>query len=88
MNHILALFRANHESGIIRLNSDFYKDIDWFLKFLPKFNGITFFSKPEVDETQFLYLDACLTGMGAVWRDRVYATHVLSTPGAGFTKAP
>ena len=45
INHILALFRANHNSGIIRLNLDFHKDIDWFLKFSPNFNSITFVSK-------------------------------------------
>ena len=29
-----------------------------------------------MDSGQSLYLDACLTGMGAIWRDRVYATPI------------
>ena len=57
-----------------KLDNQFHKDIEWFLKFLPTFNGITFINKPQVDATQSLYLDACLTGLGAVWRNRFYAT--------------
>ena len=34
-----------------------------------------------VDDTQSLFLDASLTGLGAVWRDRVYATPVREIPG-------
>ena len=31
--------------------------------------------------SQELYLDACRTGMGAVWRNRVFATHIYEIPG-------
>ena len=46
------------------------------LDLLALFNGISFFKKDAVDPVQSLYLDACLMGMGGVWRDCVYATPV------------
>ena len=39
------------------------------------------YQKNAVDPVQSLYLDTCLTGMGAVWRDRVYATHIQNLGG-------
>ena len=81
VNRILALFRQSSHSNRIHLTSEFYKDIDWFLTFLPSFNGISFIKKNVVDPNQTLYLDACLTGMGAVWRDRVYATSIQNLGG-------
>ena len=58
----------------IPLTEDFHKDIQWFLKFLPSYNGISYIRKRKVDAEQSLYLDASLTGMGAIWSDRVYTT--------------
>ena len=81
VNRVLALFRQNSHSNRIHLTSDFYKDIDWFLTFLPSYNGISFIRKNAVDPNLALYLDACLTGMGAVWRDRVYATPIQNLGG-------
>ena len=60
----------------IHLTPEFQKDIAWFLTFLQSFNGISYLKKNAVDSVQSLYLDACLTGMGGVWRDRVYATPI------------
>ena len=76
LNRILALYRANSHLHKIYLSSDFHKDIAWFLTFLPSFNGTSYLKKNAVDSVQSLYLDACLTGMGGVWRDRVYATPI------------
>ena len=76
INRILDLFRTNAHLRKIHLTSDFYKDIQWFLKFLHSFNGISYISKPSIDDSQSLFLDACLKDMGAVWRDRVYATPI------------
>ena len=72
INRILDLFRSNAHLRKIHLTSDFHKDIQWVLAFLPSFNGISYISKPNVDDSQSLFLDACLTGKAAVWRDRVY----------------
>ena len=64
INRILALFRKNSGKKRIYLDHDFHKDIAWFLKFLPLFNGITYFKKLKVDKDQNLFLDASLTGLG------------------------
>ena len=73
MNSILALFRASPGQKI-HLTDEFYQDMDWFLKFLPLYNGFTCINKVPIEAQDTLYLDACLTGMGAVWHNRVYAT--------------
>ena len=62
INRILALFRKNSGKTRIYLDQEFHKDIAWFLEFLPTFNGITYFRKPEVDTNQTLFLDASLIG--------------------------
>ena len=80
INRVLALFRKNSGKKRIYLDHDFHKDIAWFLKFLPVFNGITYFKKVEVDKDQNLFLDASLTGLGGVWKNRVYATPVINIP--------
>ena len=76
VNRILAAFRANSSSRRIHLTEDFHKDIQWLLTFLPAYNGVSYIHKHLVDVHQSLHLDASLTGMGAVWRDRVYATPI------------
>ena len=76
INRILDLFRNNANNRKIYLTLEFHKDIQWFLAFLPSYNGISYITKTDVDPEQTLHLDACLTGMGAVWRDRVYATPI------------
>ena len=73
INRILALFRSSPGQRI-HLNREFYQDIDWFLRFLPIYNGISCINKVPIQEQETLYLDACLTGLGAVWQNRVYAT--------------
>ena len=77
INRILTLFRSHATDKIICLTCEFYQDLDWFVKFLPQFNGITYISRRLIDDSQSVFLDACLTGMGAVWKDRVYATPVV-----------
>ena len=76
VNRILALLRENFDKKQIKLTTSFYRDIDWFLAFLPKFNGVTYMSPLIGPEHDHLYLDACLTGLGGLWRDRVYASHL------------
>ena len=85
VNRILALFRACSGTRIA-LTHDFHQDLDWFIRFLPHFNGVTCLKKePIIDNSQELYLDACLTGMGAVWWNRVYATPIFEIPGFELT---
>ena len=66
INRILHLFRSNSHLRKTHLIPDFHKDIQWFLEFLPSFHGISYIHKPRVNDSQSLFLDACLTGMGAV----------------------
>ena len=46
------------------------------MTFLPGFNGVTYIEKHEIPNNRTLYIDACLTGLGGVWDQQVYATPV------------
>ena len=72
VNRILSIFRSHSTAKRIHLTGEFYQDLDWFITFLPYFNGVTYISKKPIDDAQSLHLDAGLTGMGAVWRDRMF----------------
>ena len=76
INRILDLFRKSSHLKKIKLTEEFHKDIRWFLTFLPTYNGISYIKKTEVEDSQSLFSDACLTGMGAVWQNKVYATPI------------
>ena len=80
VNRILSIFRSISTAERIHLTGEFYQDLDWFITFLPHFNGVTYISRKPIDDAQSLHLDACLTGMGAMWRDRVYATAIVQIP--------
>ena len=41
------------------------RNLKWFEKFLPLYNGISLYQHKNVDSV--LYLDACLTGLGGRW---------------------
>ena len=81
INRMLELFRNNSHKKKIHLSTSFFQDLAWFQKFLPHFNGTTIFRKPHIPESEALHLDACLSGMGAIWRNRVYSTPVPAIPG-------
>ena len=52
------------------LNDDFKRDLAWFDKFIPSYNGISMYVHKNSDST--LELDACLTGLGVCWGQYVY----------------
>ena len=81
INRMLAVFRENANKKRIRLTEEFFQDLTWFLEFLPTFNGITYLVKTEVLGENYVYLDASLTGLGAIWNNRVYSTPTFSIPG-------
>ena len=81
INRMLALFRENVHKKRIKLTQEFFQDLLWFQKFLPNFNGITYLVKTEVLGENYVYLDASLTGLGAIWNNRVYSTAIFSIPG-------
>ena len=68
---MLALLRQA-ENQKNKISSEFCQDLNWFTKFVPKFNGTAFFIHNYVN--QEIELDACLQGMGAIWNNQVYAT--------------
>ena len=76
INRILELFRKNSHLQKIKLTEEFHKYILCFFTFFPTYNGISYIKKTEIGDSQSLFLDASLTGMGVVWQDRVYATPI------------
>ena len=76
LNRLLDTLRSNAKNNIINLDGHFHRDVNWFKKFVEKFNGTTFFDKSLVQGT--IYLDACLSGMGAIFEKQVY--HVPTPP--------
>ena len=64
LNRMLALLRSGHASQKIHLTPEFRRDLRWFAKFLPLYNGVSLYDHRTIDHT--LELDACLTGLGGV----------------------
>ena len=60
-NRMLALLRSGHASQNIQLTPDFRRDLRWFSKFLPFYNGVSLYDHMPTDYT--LEIDACLTGL-------------------------
>ena len=77
INRMLTLLRKNGHRNKITLDRDFFKDLNWFLTFLPQFNGITCINKTVIPEDHTLHVDASLTGLGGVWSNRVYASPII-----------
>ena len=70
LNRMLDVLRHASNLAKITLTEAFRRDVRWFQKFLPRYNGVSFYAHKKVDHT--LALDACLTGLGAVWGTMVY----------------
>ena len=71
---MLDTLRAHFGKENIALDINFHRELNWFKKFLPKFNGTAFFVHHPVQAT--IELDACLQGLGAVHMNQVYAIHI------------
>ena len=71
LNRLLHVLRTMHDRNQVQLSLDAQRDINWFSKFLPTFNGTTIFDhRPIAFEME---LDACLQGLGARCGNQVYA---------------
>ena len=70
LNRLLQLLRDNHSKNFITLTEEARRDIKWFQKFLPQFNGKSFFVKQYFKHE--IQLDACLTGIGVVCKNEIY----------------
>ena len=69
IDRMLALFRASPKSKKLDLTPEFKMDLNWFLKFMSVFNGITIFDKNLSQLTRL-----CLIGLGGVWKKEIYCT--------------
>jgi len=76
VNRILFTLRMAPNTGRVRLNHAFKQDIRWFTSFLHFFNGRVFFHKTHKQPPLFLYMDACLDGLGAYFNDKVYHVYL------------
>ena len=70
LNRMLDLLRSGHGRQKIHLTPDFKRDLGWFAKFLPAYNGVSLYDHKNTLET--LELDAYLTGFGGRSGDCVY----------------
>ena len=62
LNRMLELLRSAYGRSKIPLTPDFKRDLGWFAKFLPTYNGVSLYDHKPIGLT--LELDACLTGFG------------------------
>ena len=74
LNRMLDLLRASDKFTKIILTTEFKQDLNWFLQFLPRFNGKAFISHRQV--TEEIELDASLQGLGARWGQYVYTVPI------------
>ena len=59
---MLELLRSAHGHQKIFLTPEFKRDLRWFAKFLPTYNGVSLYDHKPIGA--MLELDACLTGFG------------------------
>ena len=70
LNRMLDLLRSSSNNQNIALTSEFKRDLGWFAKFLPLYNGVSLYDHKQVH--QILELDGCLTGLGGRVDNCVY----------------
>ena len=71
LNRMLDTLRAAHKQDTIIIDREFRRDLNWFTNFLPKFNGVAFFSHTPIHT--HVELDASLQGLGAMCGQEIYA---------------
>ena len=62
LNRHLDILRSMEDRHQVQLTTEALREIYWFLQFLPRFNGITFFYQRPINVA--IELDASLQGMG------------------------
>lgn len=62
-HRLLEDLRDNHDKKYMELTEDAKNDLEWFIRFLPKFNGKSMMKSG--DPTWTILADACPTGGGA-----------------------
>ena len=74
LNRLLQILRDQSREKIIKLDHAFQKDVRWFKNFLVQFNGTSLYVKDKVDAN--IHLDACLTGVGAIFQNEIYQAKI------------
>ena len=75
-NRMLQLLRSCPHKGSIKLTDKFFKDLNWFSKFLQVFNGSV--EIHEINKIEnVIYVDSSLQEMGAYYNGQVYSMAVL-----------
>ena len=70
MSRMLTCLRSMPEQGTVKLSTSFIKDVLWWQKFLPLYNGISMMAIEDwLEPDQVFASDACLKGCGA-WYGR------------------
>lgn len=72
VSRMLETLRAATLQAKVKLSPDFKKDINWFVRFLPAYNGLHMM-QPTITESP-IEVDSCLTGCGGLWGDFYYHT--------------
>ena len=66
VSRLLNFLRSIPENGKVKLTEEVKKDIRWWLKFMPTYNGVSMMPWQQWSEPdEVLSTDACLTGCGA-----------------------
>ena len=71
LNRLLEVLHSMEDKKQVALTIDAKRDINWFIKFLPLYNYITFFDHRPTNYS--IELDASLHGLGARWGSQLYA---------------
>ena len=75
VNRILQVLLNAPAKGYFALHMGFYKDINWFICFLEKFNGmVNFYSHEKV--TNEIFVDASLHAVGAKYNKEIYTCEI------------
>ena len=71
LNRLLDVLRSMEDKKYTVITREAKRDINRFLKFIPLYNGVTFFDQKPIDFST--ELDASLQGLGARWGADLYA---------------
>ena len=77
LNRLLNTLREATNSTIL-LTEDMKRDLQWFLTFLPSFNGTATYKHQIIEEVKTLAIDACLKRVGGVWKNHIYRAPISS----------
>ena len=85
LNRMLQTLRNAKDLTNIKLDDQFYRDLNWFQTFLPHFNGVCLYHHPPLKN--IIQIDASLQGLGGRWGDLVYKLSIpLGMDGLGIVQ--